>query len=185
MVLCLAKSPGLLSICTLSDLLSQPLHRHPWDPWIIPGISCFIKWIFSYGVWSGYYNLVLKIFIIYVLQPGHKNIDMLQPGNPKACDRWTSRLAASVPWRLKLQLKAVFTKDFISQISYFEYLLGVAWLVLTQNSILSFLSDPSLIIGYACQQGCISCGILLSGTWARGVSSEHMENMDMFSCSPT
>ena len=35
------------------------------------------------------------------------------------------------------------------------------------------------------KQGCISCGILLSGTWARGVSSEHMENMEMFSCSPT
>ena len=34
-------------------------------------------------------------------------------------------------------------------------------------------------------QGCISCGILLSGTWARGVSSEHMEKMEMFSCSPT
>ena len=34
-------------------------------------------------------------------------------------------------------------------------------------------------------QGCISCGILLSGIWARGVSSEHMENMDMFSCSLT
>ena len=35
------------------------------------------------------------------------------------------------------------------------------------------------------EQGCISCGILLSGTGARGVSSEHMENMEMFSCSPT
>ena len=34
-------------------------------------------------------------------------------------------------------------------------------------------------------QGCISCGILVSGIWARGVSSEHMENMEMFSCSPT
>ena len=34
-------------------------------------------------------------------------------------------------------------------------------------------------------QGCISCGILLSGTGARGISSEHMENMEMFSCSPT
>ena len=34
-------------------------------------------------------------------------------------------------------------------------------------------------------QGCISCGILLSGIRARGVSSEHMENMEMFSCSPT
>ena len=34
-------------------------------------------------------------------------------------------------------------------------------------------------------QGCISCGILVSGIWARGISSEHMENMEMFSCSPT
>ena len=34
-------------------------------------------------------------------------------------------------------------------------------------------------------QGCISCGILVSGIWAHGVSSEHMENMEMFSCSPT
>ena len=31
------------------------------------------------------------------------------------------------------------------------------------------------------KQGCISCGILLSGTGARGVSSEHMENVEMFS----
>ena len=37
----------------------------------------------------------------------------------------------------------------------------------------------------AIAQGCISCGVLLSGTGARGVSSEHMENMEMFSCSPT
>ena len=34
-------------------------------------------------------------------------------------------------------------------------------------------------------QGCISCGILVSGIRARGVSSEHMENREMFSCSPT
>ena len=34
-------------------------------------------------------------------------------------------------------------------------------------------------------QGCISCGILVSEIRARGVSSEHMENMKMFSCSPT
>ena len=33
-------------------------------------------------------------------------------------------------------------------------------------------------------QGCINCGILVSGMRARGVSSEHMENMEMFSCSP-
>ena len=34
-------------------------------------------------------------------------------------------------------------------------------------------------------QGCINCGILVSGIRSRGVSSEHMENMEMFSCSPT
>ena len=34
-------------------------------------------------------------------------------------------------------------------------------------------------------QGCISCGILVSGIRARGVSSEHIENMEMISCSPT
>ena len=34
-------------------------------------------------------------------------------------------------------------------------------------------------------QGCISCGILVSGIRASGVSSEHMKNMEMFSCSPT
>ena len=34
-------------------------------------------------------------------------------------------------------------------------------------------------------QSCINCAILLSGLGARGVSSEHMENMEMFSCSPT
>ena len=35
------------------------------------------------------------------------------------------------------------------------------------------------------KQGCISCGILVSGIRARGVSSEHMKNMELFSCSPT
>ena len=34
-------------------------------------------------------------------------------------------------------------------------------------------------------QGCINCGMLVSGIRARVVSSEHMENMEMFSCSPT
>ena len=38
---------------------------------------------------------------------------------------------------------------------------------------------------YTLLQGCISCGILVSGIRARGVSSEHKENMEMFSCSPT
>ena len=34
-------------------------------------------------------------------------------------------------------------------------------------------------------QGCINCAILLFRMGARGVSSEHVENMEMFSCSPT
>ena len=34
-------------------------------------------------------------------------------------------------------------------------------------------------------QGCINCAILPSGMGAHGVSSEHVENMEMFSCSPT
>ena len=47
------------------------------------------------------------------------------------------------------------------------------------------LEDKEERDSHAPEQGCISCGILLSGTGARGVSSEHMENMEMFSCSPT
>ena len=38
---------------------------------------------------------------------------------------------------------------------------------------------------YNCTQGCIICSILPSGMGARGVSSEHLENREMFSCSPT
>ena len=34
-------------------------------------------------------------------------------------------------------------------------------------------------------QGCIICSILPSGMGARGVNSEHVENMEMFSYSPT
>ena len=34
-------------------------------------------------------------------------------------------------------------------------------------------------------QGCINCAILPSGMGTRGVSSEHVENKEMFSCSPT
>ena len=42
-----------------------------------------------------------------------------------------------------------------------------------------------LMDGSGYQQGCINCAILLSGIGARGVSWEHMENMEIFSCSPT
>ena len=40
-------------------------------------------------------------------------------------------------------------------------------------------------IVYLGHQGCIICSILPSGMGARGVSSEHVEDMEMFSCSPT
>ena len=49
------------------------------------------------------------------------------------------------------------------------------------GSTISWSSYLRLIV----EQGCISCGILVSRIRARGVSSEHMENMEMFSCSPT
>ena len=39
--------------------------------------------------------------------------------------------------------------------------------------------------GVGLVQGCIICAILPSEMGARGVSSEHVENMAMFSCSPT
>ena len=44
---------------------------------------------------------------------------------------------------------------------------------------------PFVFFRISLSQGCISCGILVSRIGARGVSSEHMENMEMFSCSPT
>ena len=52
-------------------------------------------------------------------------------------------------------------------------------------SVNIILADVGVMVMMRVEQGCISCGILLSGTGARGVSSEHMENMEMFSCSPT
>ena len=48
-----------------------------------------------------------------------------------------------------------------------------------------FRSFPEeFFFGYY-QQGCIIRSILPSGMGARGVSSEHVENMKMFSCSPS
>ena len=41
------------------------------------------------------------------------------------------------------------------------------------------------VIFFINEQGCIICAILPSGMGARGVSSEHVENMEMFSCTPT
>ena len=40
-------------------------------------------------------------------------------------------------------------------------------------------------LGIANIQGCIKCAILPFRMGARGVTSEHMENIEMFSCFPT
>ena len=60
-------------------------------------------------------------------------------------------------------------------------------LLLSTNCLVFLQNTYCLVflISTYCTQGCISCGILVSGIWACGVSSEHMENMEMFSCSPT
>ena len=47
------------------------------------------------------------------------------------------------------------------------------------------LTNKKNALNAMADQGCINCGILVSGIRARGVTSEHMENMEMFSCSPT
>ena len=52
----------------------------------------------------------------------------------------------------------------------------------SSSSSLSYMEQYK---DYGDNQGCINCGILVSGIRARGVSSEHKENMEMFSCSPT
>ena len=61
-------------------------------------------------------------------------------------------------------------------------------------AILRLMDNPRLLLldllelifeRFSEDQGCISCGILVSGIGAHGVSSEHMENMEMFSLSPT
>ena len=57
-----------------------------------------------------------------------------------------------------------FTLHCLSSCSVVTLLRGLFFSV-------SFLSDPI--------QGCISCSILVSGIRARGVSSEHMENLEM------
>ena len=53
----------------------------------------------------------------------------------------------------------------------------------TNFVILLFLS--AFISVFMLQQGCIIRSILPSGMGAHEVSSEHVESMEMFSCSPT
>ena len=88
----------------------------------------------------------------------------------------------------------IIIKIFISGITIVIYNLSVLWLMVIHQYPFTkyigflcrcpiyFISNPVLGVW---EQGCISCGILVSGIRARGVSWEHMENMEMFSCSPT
>ena len=71
------------------------------------------------------------------------------------------------------------------------YLMNIWQIIQLGNSC--FEPKPRCILGRQapavepdiCNQGCIICSILPSGMGARGVSLEHVENMEMFSCSPT
>ena len=53
------------------------------------------------------------------------------------------------------------------------------------TNIVTLLFLSAFISEFMLQQGCIICSILPSRMGARGVSSEHVESMEMFSCSPT
>ena len=47
--------------------------------------------------------------------------------------------------------------------------------------LLTLLTPLTLLTLLTGRQGCINCGILVSGIRACGVSLEHMENIEMFS----
>ena len=73
---------------------------------------------------------------------------------------------------------AMVKQDLFETTKYYQ---GQPW----SHNYLHYLYGKRQISVWAASLGCISCGILVSGIGARGVSSEHMENMEMFSCSPT
>ena len=73
---------------------------------------------------------------------------------------------------------AVYAGNGLYLYFYSVYLYVFLFIVIQRHIVYSVCS-------WGVMQGCISCGILVSGIRARGVSSEHMENMEMFSCSPT
>ena len=93
---------------------------------------------------------------------------------------WKTGLAPKCPWP---QLPPLITILQLPQ----PDILGPQCLYLITSSSKPTERMPSEYRGLVQggHQGCISCGILVSGIWARGASSEHMENMEMFSCSPT
>ena len=65
------------------------------------------------------------------------------------------------------------------------YLTVLADLVLLCSSSTSSTSSSNFGTISTSTQGCIIRSILPFGMGARGVSSEHVENMEMFSCSAT
>ena len=89
-----------------------------------------------------------------------------------------------VTWKIKFKCQICLSSLFLFDLS----VLSVSCVLV----VLSFLSCLSWWSWWPWwhrdyhddhDQGCINCAILLSGIGARGVSSEHMENMEMFSCS--
>ena len=126
-----------------------------------------------------YGSIMLKIFVCHFLTKWHpfstyeggksKKVFLGLPiGHPpprRDRNRSASPIYSFLTWK---QLEEANTRHLLD--------LGPGWYI-----DLLWIAKHTFCWG----QGCISCGILLSGTWARGVSSEHMENMEMFSCSPT
>ena len=85
-------------------------------------------------------------------------------------------------WQSRRHLLTSFSKVVVFTIIVFLVVVMMTTLVYVKYEWCHVLFKNNTVDS---RQGCISCGILLSGTGARGVSSEHMENMEMFSCSPT
>ena len=98
-------------------------------------------------------------------------------------------------WIWSHHICIVLGYKFLSSICYCRGLgIGVLthrtrshWYILIVHCTISWITCLwyPLLAQLRALQGCISCGILVSGIRACGVSSEHMENVEMFSCSPT
>ena len=85
---------------------------------------------------------------------------------------------------LWLMCRAYITCDTIKQIILLTNDFSYSCITINVLQWHNGTKMASKIIG-AEYQGCINCAILPSGMGARGVSSEHVENMEMFSCSPS
>ena len=77
------------------------------------------------------------------------------------------------------------SKKILFHLTWFKFAALREIVQMMSNIIITLVEEFVSNVPIGPHQGCISCGILVSGIRARGVSSEHMENMEMFSCSPT